>query len=195
MKKTIYGIQGGIGSFNEQALNYFLEKNKIDKDSTEIKYLYTTENVLKALDRGNIDYGQFAMHNSVGGIVTESVRAIASYRFKIVEEFGIKIQHYLMKHKDSKLEEIDTIMTHPQVLKQCKSTLEKKYPNLTKISGEGDLIDHAMVAKAIADKQLGKNIVIMGPKILSEIYDLDIIEGNLQDDKENFTSFLMVERY
>lgn len=195
MKKTIYGIQGGIGSFNEQALNYFLEKNKIDKDSTEIKYLYTTENVLKALDRGNIDYGQFAMHNSVGRIVTESVRAIASYRFKIVEEFGIKIQHYLMKHKDSKLEEIDTIMTHPQVLKQCKSTLEKKYPNLTKISGEGDLIDHAMVAKAIADKQLGKNIVIMGPKILSEIYDLDIIEGNLQDDKENFTSFLMVERY
>ncbi|MBD3350260.1 MAG: hypothetical protein GF364_02125, partial [Candidatus Lokiarchaeota archaeon] len=86
------------------------------------------------------------------------------------------------------------IMTHPQVLKQCKSTLAKKYPDLKKISGKEELIDHAKVAKALSKGELGDNIAVMGPKILADIYDFDIIEGNLQDDKENFTSFLLVKR-
>ncbi len=34
----------------------------------------------------------------------------------------------------------------------------------------------------------------MGSKILADIYGLKIIEDNLQDAKENYTSFLMVKR-
>src|SRR6202043_2424300 len=39
---------------------------------------------------GTIDRGLFAIHNSAGGMVGESVAAMASYRFSIVEEFAIK---------------------------------------------------------------------------------------------------------
>lgn len=186
------GIQGGRGSFNEEALSYFVKKHKIAQYRTV--YLHTTENVLKALYRGEIDYGQFATHNSVGGTVTESIRAMAHYRFKIIDHFEIKIAHALMMHSDAKREDIDTIMTHPQVLKQCGQTLKKKYPHLKKASGKGNLVDHAEVAKQLSEQKLPKTIATMGSKVLAKLYGLTIIEDNLQDAAENYTSFMMVKR-
>lgn len=191
-KLLTFGIQGGIGSFNEEAIQYYLKKEGIKK--YKIKYLYTSENVLKALHKGDIDRGQFAIHNSVGGIVGESIEAMADYKFKIIEEFAIKISHALMVKKDTKFSEITTIMTHPQVLAQCKGTLAKKYPNLKKISGEKELIDHAVVARHMSEGKLPKSIATMGSKVLAGIYNLQIIEDNLQDAKENYTSFLQVAR-
>lgn len=191
-KGLIFGIQGGKGSFNEQALMDYVTRHDIA--GYKVKYLYTTEKVLQSLEKGEIDFGQFAIENSVGGLVDESIKAMANFKFDIAEEFAIIISHFLMKQKGVETEKVDTIMTHPQVLKQCKTTLEKKYPELEKTSGEGDLIDHANVAKAMNQGKMDENIAVMGPEILADLYDLEIIEGNLQDNKENFTSFLMVER-
>ncbi len=190
--KVTYGIQGGKGSFNEEALLYFAKRNKIK--NYHLKYLYTAERVLSELHEGDIDIGQLAIQNSVGGVVEESLQAIAKYKCIIVEEFEIKISHALMIRDDAKFSDIDTIMSHPQVFAQCKDTLLKKYPNLKKISGTGELIDHAMVAKHLSENKLSKNIATMGSKVLAEIYGLQIIEDNLQDAKENYTSFLHVAR-
>ena len=41
---------------------------------------------------------------------------------------------------------------------------------------------------------LTKNIAVMENKVLADIYDLHIVETDLQDLKENYTSFLLVER-
>lgn len=190
-KKLVFGIQGGRGSFNEQALSEYVKEEGI-KDY-EIKYLYTTERVLDALHRGEIDYGQFAIQNSIGGVVEETVHAMANYKFRIIKEFSIKIRHFLMKSSEADIRKIDTIMTHPQVLKQCKSTLKKKYPELKKTSGEGDLIDSANVARALSEGKLGNNIAVMGPEIMAKLFRLEVIEGDLQDAKDNVTSFMMVE--
>jgi arogenate dehydrogenase (NADP+), plant len=191
-KYITIGIQGGIGSFNEEAVMHYIKRHDIKQ--YKIEYLHTTEKVLRALHTGDIDMGQFAIHNSVGGIVDESVEAMAKYKFSIVEEFEIIISHTLMIRKDAKLSEITQIMSHPQVFEQCKATLAKKYPHLELISGKGELIDHALVAKRLSEEKIGRNTATMGSKILADIYGLKVIEENLQDLKENYTSFLMVER-
>lgn len=187
-----YGIQGGKGSFNEEAILYYLKKEKVG--AHKIQYLHTAENVMKALNEGEIDIGQVAIHNSVGGMVDESIQAMAKYKFKITEQFEIKISHALMIRLDAEFSQITEIMSHPQVFAQCKDTLARKYPNLKLASGEGDLIDHAMVAKELGAKKLPKNVATMGSKILAELYGLKIIEDNLQDAKENYTGFLHVAR-
>jgi prephenate dehydrogenase len=186
------GIQGGSGSFNEEAISYYLQRNTIT--NYHIKYLFTSKNVLQSLSEGEIDQGLFALHNSVGGIVMESIEAMAEYKFTIVEEFAIKISHALMVRKDAALPDITEIMTHPQVLAQCKKTLSQKYPYLKQTSGEDELVDHALVAKYLSEEKLPKNVATMGSKILAQIYDLHIVEDNLQDSKENYTSFLLVKR-
>ena len=187
-----YGIQGGIGSFNEEAIFSFLKKNKVGK--YKIKYLYTSKRVMHALHASEIDVGQMAIHNSVGGIVDESIQAMARYKFRIVHQFAIIIAHALMIRNDAKLADIDTIMSHPQVFAQCKSTLAQKYADLKLTSGNGDLIDHAKVAKYLRERKLPKNIATMGSKILAKLYGLTVVEDNLQDSKENFTSFVHVSR-
>lgn len=191
-KKIVYGIQGGVGSFNEEAILFYVNKNKIKK--YQIKYLYTSEKVLKNLHEGNIDHGLFAIQNAVGGVVEESTHAMARYKFKIVNEFQILIRHFLMKRKDISVGEIDTIMAHPQNFRQCKDNLREKYPALKLITGKGDLIDTAKTAQALANNKISKNTAILGPKNLVDLYDLEIIEENLQDNKNNLTTFFLVSR-
>ncbi|EKE14630.1 MAG: arogenate dehydrogenase 2 [uncultured bacterium] len=191
-KKIIIGIQGGKGSFNEEAVLFYVKKNNIKK--FQIKYLYTSEKVLRNLHEGNIDYGLFAIQNAVGGVVDESTHAMAKYKFKIVDEFQILICHCLMKRKDVDLINIKTIMAHSQNLRQCKDNLAKKYFNLKQISGQGDLLDTAKCAEALVKNKIDKNIAILGAKILSSIYNLEMIEENLQDSKNNLTTFFLVSR-
>lgn len=187
-----YGIQGGKGSFNEEAFLYYTKQRGIT--NYRLKYLYTAETVLQKLTEGDIDVGQLAIQNSVGGIVEESLQAIAKYSCSIVEEFAIKISHALIVRNDAEFAEVNTIMSHPQVFAQCKDTLLSKYPHLKQISGKGELIDQAMVAKHLSENKLPKTIATMGSKVLAKLYDLKIIEDNLQDAKENYTSFLHVAR-
>lgn len=191
-KKIIFGIQGGRGSFNEEAILFYINKNNIK--NFQIKYLFTSEKVLKNLHEGNIDFGQFAIQNAVGGVVEESTHAMAKYKFKIVEEFQISIQHCLMRRRDVDLKNIDTIMAHSQNFRQCKNSLKTKYTNLKQVSGQGDLLDTARCAEALSKDKLDKNTAILGPKILSQIYNLEIIEENLQDSQDNLTTFFLISR-
>ena len=190
--KKRYGIQGGIGSFNEVAINDYFTRNNIT--DYHIEYLYTTENVLKNLEQGNIDYGLFAVHNSVGGIVTETVLATAKYKYKIVQDYGIPIHHYLMKRKDIDFDQINSIVAHPQVLKQCKNTLESRYHHLNLSSGLGEDIDTAKMAKNLSEGKIENTTAILGPKILAELYNFDIVAENLQDQSNNITYFLLVTK-
>ena len=70
-----------------------------------------------------------------------------------------------------------------------------RYPHLRQTSGEGDLIDHAKVAELLAQAETSRpSIATMGSSVLADIHGLRVIEDNLQDLGENFTSFLWVER-
>ncbi len=191
-KRIIIGIQGGKGSFNEQAALDYLKRHKISQ--FKIKYLYTSNRVLQYLHAGKIDYGLFAIHNAVGGIVWESARSMAKYKFEIVEEFPILISHFLMKRKDVSISQATTIMAHPQVFLQCKQSLKNKYPNLILTSGKGDMIDTARSAQALVEGKVDKNTLILGPKILAKMYNLEIIENNMQDSNNNLTYFFLVSR-
>ncbi len=187
-----FGIQGAKGSFSEQAIQEYI-KNKNIKNSS-IKYLFTSKRVLDELFKGDIDFGLCALHNSVGGVVEETLYAIAQYKCDIAEEFRIKIRHFLMKRKDVKFENITHIMAHPQVFKQCKNNVEKFYPNLKTVSGKGDLVDTARAAEALSKNKLPKTYAILGSKSIADLYNLEIVQADLQDDKENFTSFVLLKR-
>jgi len=191
-KQVTIGIQGGKGSFNEEAIQTYLSKNNIPH--AELKYLYTTENVLRELQEGKIDMGQFAIRNTLGGKVEESIQAMKKYPSKTIAEYSIQIAHAMMIRNDATVDDITIIMTHPQVLAQCKETLAKKYPGILQTVREGDFVDPAFVAKQLSEKKLPQNIATISTKVLAKIYDLHIVETDLQDKKENFTTFLLVKR-
>jgi prephenate dehydratase len=187
----IIGIQGGRGSFNEEAARTHLPQ--VVTDPYELRYLYTTPNVLEALDKGEIDRGQFAIFNILGGLYEESLYAIAEHTFKIIDKYSIKIRHSLMIHEEAGMSEITTFMTHSQVIKQCKNSLAKKYPGLRLEVGEGVLTDPAKIAEAIANGRLPKSVATVSNRLLAEVYGLNIVENDLQDRMDNESTFLLVE--
>lgn len=191
-KIVTFGIQGGKGSFNEEALSAYVKKHTVAVFKT--KYLFQTEKVLHALHVGDIDRGLFAISNSTGGLVEESIQAMGKYKFSIVEDFEIPIHYVLMKRKDANEKDIKIIMGHPQVFRQCALTLKRKFPQLRQVSGKGDLVDTAKAAEALAKGNIDKNIAILGPETLAKLYDLEIIERALEDKKDNITRFLLVKR-
>lgn len=191
-KYIIYGIQGGIGSFNEEAIKNYTEKNNIKK--YKIKYLYTSDKVLRNLHEGNIDYGLFAITNSTGGIVEESIQALAKYPSVIVSDFQILVRHFLMKRKDVDSSKVNTIIAHPQVFAQCENKLKTKFTNYKLVSGERDLVDTAKAAEYLNNGKLPKSYAVLGPMGLAKKYNFDIIAENLQDREDNFTRFLLVKR-
>lgn len=191
-KSTKYGIQGGQGSFSEQALLRYINVNKIK--NYKIRYLFTTEKVLKNLTEGNIDCGLFAVSNSTGGIVEESMQALAKYSSSIISDFEIPVKHFLMKRKDVDTKTITSIMAHPQVFAQCKQTLMINFSQYKLISGKSDLVDTARAAEYLATDKLPKTTAILGAIGLAEKYNFDIIAENLQDKQDNLTRFLLVKR-
>ena len=86
---TEIGIQGGKGSFSEQAAEIFVKNHGLK--NVKMKYLITSENVIEAVEKDMVDYGVFAMENAQGGVVIESVEALAHHRCEIVEMFYVEI--------------------------------------------------------------------------------------------------------
>lgn len=186
------GIQGGKGSFNEEALHTYTTNNNIT--DFETVYLYTTEAVLKAVESGEVDQGQFALCNSVGGVVVESMAVLGSYRYQVITNYHIEIKHFMMVRPGVNYEEIDTLMSHPQVYRQCHHTLKERFGELKQTIGEGELIDHAKVASELSQENLSKNIAVIGSQVLAKVFNLDIVAENLQDHSDNETTFLLVEK-
>ncbi len=110
---------------------------------------------------------------------------IFKYRLNIYEEYFFPINHNLIGIKGSKLSDIKDVYSHAQALSQSSKFLKKNNLN-------GNVrADTAGSAKYISE--LGdKNKAAIASRLSAEIYNLKIINENIQDDKENFTRFLIM---
>ncbi len=192
-KPLVIGIQGGKGSFNEEAVGKYCAQKKIRNYS--LCYLYTTKRVLKALHEKKIDRGMFATENSGSGTVWETINALSRYNCKILDSYRVQVNQCLLGAKGVGLRDIKVIMSHPQALLQCAKTLKKKFPNKKLTSGKGNLIDTAAIAKHLGKGKLPRTTAVLASSIAAKLYGLSILAKNLQDKKPNLTTFLYVKRW
>lgn len=189
---AVVGIQGGAGSFNDSALHQYRRRHPDVR--MRVEYLDTTPRVLAALERGTIDFGQFAVYNTVGGLYQESLEAMAAHVFEIVEQYTIPIAHDLMMRMDGSIRDLDRIVSHAEVFKQCRRRLASEYPDLVCEVGQGELTDPASVARALARRDLPSTVATLSNRRLAELYGLRVIASDLQDDHSSTSTFLLVRR-
>lgn len=120
---------GAKGSFSEQAGETYLKKEAIS--GGEILPLISAENVLTALNKGEIDRAIFPIENSNGGIVLEAVYAMAKHNFEIEQMFELDIHHMLLVKPHVTASHINTISSHDQALKQCRMYLKRTGQSVT----------------------------------------------------------------
>jgi prephenate dehydratase len=182
------GVMGATGSFSEMAGESYIDKEKLT--NTEIFPLITAENVLEALEKGEIDRGIFPIENSNGGVVIEAVHAMAKHRFIIEKMFEMDVHHNLLVRKGVTASHIKSISSHEQAIKQCRMYLKRAWPDAEILSYK----DTAAAAKALHDGELPDTTAVIAPRRCADIYDLEILEASIQDLKYNYTTFIAAKK-
>ena len=188
MKSTRIGIQGGKGSFSEEAAKVFAKTHGL-KDF-EITYLISSNAVLEGIETGVVKFGIFAMENAQGGVVIESVEALAEYRCRIVEMFHIMVSQNLLARHGVLMGDITEIHSHQQALRQCKDYLAEHFWTRPLIEED----DTAEAARRLNEEKLPETVGVVGSKYCADLYDLNIVEKDIHDLKNNLTLFLAVEK-
>ena len=182
------GIQGGKGSFSEQAATQFASNHGID--DFNIIYQISSESVLNGLESDQTDYGVIAMENAQGGVVIESVEALARYRCSIIEMFHIPVDQNLLGVSGMNVGDITEIHSHQQALRQCKDFLIEYFWTRPLIEED----DTAESARRLSEGKLPKTAGVIANKACAELYDLEILQESIHDLKHNLTLFLGVKK-
>jgi prephenate dehydratase len=179
------GVMGIHGSFSEEAALEYARDNELG--DVEIVELISTEGVLSAVEDGRIDYGIFALENSNGGVVYESVYAMAAHRFRVVDLFEIDVNHTLLVHPSLEgRQRIDRIASHQQAIRQCRMWLRHNFPT-TLVTEEADT---AEAARMLGAGELPATTAVIAAERCAELFGLRVIERRIQDLKFNFTTFV-----
>ncbi len=183
------GVMGIQGSFSEEAAVEYVRDNSLGE--FELVELISTERVLRAVEQRDVDLGIFALENSNGGVVYESVYAMASFRFRVEDLFEIDVNHTLLGHPSlSGRDTIDRIASHQQALRQCRMWLRHNFPT-TLTTEEADT---AQAARMLASGSLPPTTAVIASERCAELFGLQVLERRIQDLKFNFTTFVAATR-
>ena len=185
--KTI-GIQGGEGSFSEEAANKFCKNHGLT--NFKIIYQISSEHVLSGVESRKTDYGIFAMENAQGGVVIESVEALSKYRCDIIEMFHIPVNQNLLGVPGTNIGDIMEIHSHQQALRQCKDYLSEHFWSRPLIEED----DTAEAARRLSEGKLPANAGVIANQACAELYGLEILEKSIHDLKHNLTLFLGIKK-
>tara|TARA_B100000902_G_scaffold40552_1_gene48161 strand:- start:22 stop:852 length:831 start_codon:yes stop_codon:yes gene_type:complete len=110
---------------------------------------------------------------------------IFQYRLNIYSEYFQKIEHNLLALPGTKISDIRDVYSHGQALSQCSKFI-KSY-NLT----EHVRADTAGSAEMIS-KEKDKTKAAIASSLSAKIYNLEIINKNIENEKGNLTRFLVM---
>ncbi len=110
---------------------------------------------------------------------------IFKHRLNIYAEYFHKIEHNLLALPGVKLKDINNVYYHAQALSQCSEFIKKNNLN------ENVRADTAGSAALIAKNKI-KNDGAIASKLSAEIYKLDIVASNIENEKGNVTRFLIM---
>lgn len=178
------GYLGPHGTYSEKAAEKYRANNPID-----LVPCPTIDAVFENLDKGIVTQVVVPLENSYEGTVVRVLDLLARYRDFIVQgEVVIHVCHHLLGHPGTKLEQIKSVLSHPQALAQCSGFLAKELPNVKLQEVESTARAAAVISEC------GPGLAAIGNDEAGQRYKLIKLASNIQDMTENYTRFLVVGR-
>jgi chorismate mutase/prephenate dehydratase len=147
----------------------------------------TIDDVFRAVESGNADYGVVPVENSTEGAVGRTLDLLLTSPLMICGEVGLRIHQNLMSKADSAAG-LKTLYSHAQSLAQCHEWLNRNLPKLPRVP----VASNAEAARmAAADPE---SCAIAG-EAAARLYELNILAANIEDDPNNTTRFLVLARH
>ncbi len=147
----------------------------------------TFEDCFAALAGGSADLGMIPIENSLAGRVADIHHLLPLSGLHIIGEHFLPIHFQLMVPKGGTLKEIRTVHSHIHALGQCRKIIRA---NGWKAMVEGDTAGSAREIAELGDRSRAA----LAPAIAAEIYGLDILKRNVEDEKHNTTRFVILSK-
>ena len=185
------GYTGVPGAYAYEVMVNLLKNSKnseghMGAETEEILNFNTHRELVEGVEAGKVDFAILPIENSIVGEVRDSIDLINKRNIYIVGEVKHKIEHNLLGIKGSKIEDIKRVYSHEQALMQCSEFLGK-YPEWEKIR----MNNTALSAKYIGDTGNKENACIANMET-REMYNLELLKPDINNEKENFTRFFIV---
>jgi len=144
----------------------------------------TIDQVFRDVDADTSHYGVVPIENSTEGIISHTLDLFINSSLKIVGEVSLRIHHHLMSLTDD-IKSITKIYSHQQSLAQCRNWLDDNMPEIPRIA-----VNSNAEAATLAKKD--PHAAAIGPGAAADIYELQILNSNIEDSPDNTTRFLIL---
>jgi prephenate dehydratase len=180
------GYLGPAGTFSEEAL---LASAKAD--AVEPLALTSIYDTVMALRRGAVEWAVVPIENSLDGSISVTLDLIADEAayVEIVGETLLRVRHSLIAVEQVALEEIETVVTHPQVPGQCERFLREELPHARVLAADSTA---EAVRSVVAEGQHGT--AALGTVLAAQIYGGEVIRESVEDRADNETRFAWLAR-
>ncbi len=182
-KEVTVVVQGERGSYSEVAATRLLG------DKITLRCCERFEEVFKlAAEKNDTQYCLIPLENSLSGSIHKNYDLLLRHKLKITREINLQIKHNLITAPGVSFKEVSTVFSHPVALDQCDRFFEK-FPGLVKRSA----YDTSGSVKRIVEENQRDCAAIAGRQA-AEYYGGNIVMEGIQDNKENFTRFVLLGR-
>jgi prephenate dehydratase len=179
-KNARVAFQGERGAFSEEAAV------KLLGEEISLVPRPTFEAAFSAINDGVADYILAPIENSLAGSVHRSFDLLVDSRLNILAEVIIPIAHNLIAPPGTSLDQITMVESHPVALAQCEQFFVA-HPRLRRIVTE----DTAGSVRDVVRAGEHTRAAIAGRRA-AEIYGGVILLQHLEDNRENYTRFLLL---
>ena len=144
----------------------------------------TIAEIFNVVENGHCQFGVVPVENSTEGTISYTLDRFVSSPLKICGEVEIRVHQNLLTTSES-LKDITEVLSHQQSLAQCRRWLDNNLPHVKRT----EVSSNAEAAKQAAQS---KNKAAIAGKLAAELYGLNIIEHNIEDESNNTTRFVII---
>ena len=147
----------------------------------------TFEEAFAAVENERADLAMIPIENTVAGRVADIHHLLPRSELNIVGEYFLPIRHQLLGVKGADIDTIKTVHSHVHALGQCRNLIGKL--GLKAITEA----DTAGAARIIA-QQDDKTQAAISSSLAAEIYGLETLVANIEDEEHNTTRFVVLAK-
>ena len=172
-----------IGSFHDIAAHQFFEGEQLQLICCD-----TFEEVFDNVKKDPTVIAMTAIENTIAGSLLHNYELLRDSGLSVVGEHKLHISHCICCLPDDEWETIQEVHSHPVALMQCRQFLAK-HPEIKAVESD----DTAGSAKYIAENSYKcQGWAAICSSTAARLYGLKVLEDNIEDNKHNFTRFLVL---
>lgn len=172
---------GPAGTFTESA------SRKHFGSAPNFVAVATIDEVFRAVEAGTVDYGVVPVENSTEGAVGGTLDQLLANPLRICGEVKLRIHQNLLSKAEG-IGAVKRLYSHSQSLAQCHKWLNHHAATLSRIP----VSSNAEAARLAAEDP--EACAIAG-EAAAELYGLNILAANIEDDPNNTTRFLVIAHH